>query len=241
MRYLEKNNFCSIITFRTATTTPSNVVSSVSDYLLWYAKDKEQVKYRDIFRERLWDEKSGTFDWIELEDFSCRKLTFEEIEGMAAIPKGKLFKAVDITRKLKLDEKPKKVNFGGKSYLPPLGLQWDDRIGKMIELGRVLAIKERLYGKRYELDFPYVKHTNLWQDTVTSTFASNKLYVVQTNVKVVERCILMTTDPGDLVFDPTCGSGTTAYVAEQWGRRWITCDTSRVALTLARQRLMTAV
>jgi adenine-specific DNA-methyltransferase len=105
---------------------------------------------------------------------------------------------------------------------------------------RLILVGRSLRYVRYLKDFPVVTHSNLWTDTGLSGFADPKVYVVQTNTKVIARCLLMTTDPGDLVFDPTCGSGTTAYVAEQWGRRWITCDTSRVALTLAKQRLMTA-
>lgn len=104
-----------------------------------------------------------------------------------------------------------------------------------------MAVKNTLTYIRYEDDFPFTEFTNVWTDTVRSTYAAEKLYVVQTSEKVVSRVLLMTTDPGDLVLDPTCGSGTTAYVAEQWGRRWITCDTSRVAITLAKQRLMTAI
>ncbi len=115
------------------------------------------------------------------------------------------------------------------------GLERLDYAGRLLGLGKTLVYR------RYISDFLYVRVTALWDDTVQSTFAVQKRYVVETAGKVIERCLLMTTDPGDLVFDPTCGSGTTAYVAEQWGRRWITCDTSRVALTLARQRLMTAM
>ena len=103
-----------------------------------------------------------------------------------------------------------------------------------------MAVRNTLAYVRYVDDFPVTEYNNVWSDTVRSTFAASKLYVVQTAEKVVQRCILMTTDPGDLVFDPTCGSGTTAYVAEQWGRRWITIDTSRVALALARARIMGA-
>jgi adenine-specific DNA-methyltransferase len=102
------------------------------------------------------------------------------------------------------------------------------------------AYGKTLAYRRFATDFPWFKITNLWDDTVTGGFAESRYYVVQTGAKVVERCMLMTTDPGDLVLDPTCGSGTTAFVAEKWGRRWITCDTSRVAITLAKQRLMTA-
>src|SRR5207247_2289023 len=94
--------------------------------------------------------------------------------------------------------------------------------------------------RRFADDFPYLPLNNVWSDTLTGGFVETRYYVVQTNTKVIQRCLLMTTDPGDLVLDPTCGSGTTAYVAEQWGRRWITMDVSRVPLALARQRLLTA-
>jgi adenine-specific DNA-methyltransferase len=114
-------------------------------------------------------------------------------------------------------------------------------MANLLKSQRVEATESGLYYVRYATDFPYQPYTNLWQDTVIAGFASQKAYVVETSTKVVQRCLLMATDPGDLVLDITCGSGTTAYVAEQWGRRWITCDTSRVALTLAKQRLMTAV
>jgi adenine-specific DNA-methyltransferase len=111
---------------------------------------------------------------------------------------------------------------------------------KLVVSRRVMGIGNTLCYVRFIDDFPAFAITNFWDDTTTTGFGDDKFYVVQTTQKVVERCLLMTTDPGDLVLDPTCGSGTTSYVAEKWGRRWITCDTSRVALTLAKQRLMTA-
>ena len=107
-----------------------------------------------------------------------------------------------------------------------------------------LRKSDRIYGKyvkRFETDFEYTEYDTVWDGTVISTFSKEKVYAVQTSTVPIKRCILMTTDPGDLVLDITCGSGTTAYVAEQYGRRWITCDTSRVAITLAKQRLMTAL
>ena len=111
---------------------------------------------------------------------------------------------------------------------------------RLAEAGRIHVAKNSIRYRRFSDDFPFQQIGNIWTDTITGNFTDDKIYVVQTGVKVVERCIQMTTDPGDLVLDITCGSGTTAYVAEQWGRRWITCDTSRVPLALARQRLLTA-
>lgn len=130
----------------------------------------------------------------------------------------------------------------GKSYLPGSGGWKTNAAGmqKLIEAQRIHVAKNSLRYVRLQTDFPYVAHSNLWTDTATGNFTDDKIYVVQTGSKVIERCLLMTTDPGDLVLDPTCGSGTTAFVAERWGRRWITIDTSRVALTLARQRIMGA-
>jgi adenine-specific DNA-methyltransferase len=132
-----------------------------------------------------------------------------------------------------------RIEPGGRRY-KSAELKTDDELQKsrLREAGRLT--EDGKYTKRYPEDFSVIRLYNVWDDTVMSTYSKEKVYAVQTNTKVIERCILMTTDPGDLVFDPTCGSGTTAYCAEKWGRRWITCDTSRVALAIARQRLMTA-
>src|SRR3984893_7612666 len=133
--------------------------------------------------------------------------------------------------------------FEGKEFQLPPNTHWKASGMGMVRLAtasRLIGIGRRLRFKRYADDFPVVSFANSWEDTIISGYADPKIYVVQTSQKVIKRCILMTTDPGDLVLDPTCGSGTTAYVAEQWGRRWITIDTSRVALALARTRLMVA-
>jgi adenine-specific DNA-methyltransferase len=237
-------NFCSQITFRTATSQPSNLIPSVADVLLWYAKDVEKVKYRALYRPRSIRERVSTFGWIELTEGSSRSLTTPERIGKAPLPEGKLFKDANITESTEPGEKVSPVSFSGKKYELPKGLKYWDNIDKLIRTNRIVVIGDRLCGKRYEDDSTGVKYTNIWDDTIQGTFELTKdpkRFVVQTNPKVIARCLLMTTDPGDLVFDPTCGSGTTAYVAEQWGRRWITCDTSRVATTLAKQRLMTSV
>ncbi|MEW6006489.1 MAG: site-specific DNA-methyltransferase [Stygiobacter sp.] len=239
-----RNNFANLITFRTATSQPRNISASVSDYLVWYCKDKPKTKFRHLFRERLFYEKVKTFSWIELKDGSSRTLTAREIAGKDPLPEGILFKDADITNIKKPDEEIKPILFNNQEWTLPASLKYVDNIEKLIKQNRIIQIGDRLCGKRYETDNPFVKFTNLWEDTIQGTFELTKdpkKFVVQTNPKVIQRCLLMTTDPGDLVFDPTCGSGTTAYVAEQWGRRWITCDTSRVAITLAKQRLMTAL
>ena len=240
----ERENFASLITFRTATSQPRNLIASVSDYIIWYSKDKNNVKYHHLFRERIFIEKTKTFGWIELEDGTYRRLTAREKDGIESLPKGRLFKDGEVTQAAKPDDQEIHPVFEGKKWIPPSGKKYRDGIETLINKNRIAVVGSNLCGKRYEDDFPVVKYTNLWEDTIQGTFELTKdpkKYVVQTNPKVIARCLLMTTDPGDLVFDPTCGSGTTAYMAEQWGRRWITCDTSRVALALTEQRLMTAV
>lgn len=238
-----KENFISILAFRTATTQPTNLISSLYDYIIWYGKKKEVTKFRGLLRERTFFEKVGTFGFIEEKAGISRAVTAKEKRGEEPLPEGKLFKDADITRARKSDEEEKIVEYEGKKYKLPENLKYIDGIERLIDLGRVFDINGRLCGKRYEIDNPYVKYSNVWDDTIQGTFELTKdpkKYVVQTNPKVIQRCLLMVTDPGDLVIDITCGSGTTAFVSEQWGRRWITCDTSRIALTLAKQRLMTS-
>jgi adenine-specific DNA-methyltransferase len=238
-----KDNFIGQISYRTATGQPSKLISSLFDYILWYGKNKTDTKYRTLYRSRTFYEKVKTFGFLEEENGNCRGVTASEKRGETPLPKGKLFKDSELTRKRKADEEVNEVSFEGKSYKLPNSLKYVDGIERLIQLNRVFNINERLCGKRYEEDNPLVKYSNVWEDTIQGTFELTKdpkKYVVQTSPKVIQRCLLMVTEPGDLVLDPTCGSGTTSYVAEQWGRRWITCDTSRVALTLAKQRLMTA-
>jgi adenine-specific DNA-methyltransferase len=235
-------NFVSVITFRTAAGQPSRLLSSVSDYLIWYAKNKEEIKYNPLLHKRTQEETEGTFNWIELPDGSCRSLKRSEMGGNVP-PGAKRFKPADITRPNPKGDKIEPITIRRHSYLPPKGLAWakpHEEMERLVSKDRLVIINDRIYFKRYETDVGMTSYTNLWEDTVTSTFSSDKAYVVQTNAKVISRCVLMTTAPGDLVFDPTCGSGTTAYVAEKWGRRWITCDTSRVAVNIARKRLLTA-
>lgn len=240
---LGSNNFCGQIAFRTATSQPTSLIPRVYDHLLWYAKNKDEVKYRQPFRERTRQEKTSTFGWIESGDGTVRPLTSAEKSGRSSLPEGKLFKDAGITVSLKPNEKQKEVEWRDKNFNLPSNLSYRDGIHRLINTDRVIAVGDRLCGKRYETDNPLVKFYNVWNDTMQGTFELTKdpkVYVVQTSPKVTARCMLMTTDPGDLVLDPTCGSGTTAYVAEQWGRRWITIDTSRVSLALARTRLMTS-
>jgi adenine-specific DNA-methyltransferase len=170
-------------------------------------------------------------------------MTAEEIQFGQILPDWKLLSVQNLTSQSGGENSRFPVVFGGKTFVPKKNF-WKTNPSGMNNLvcaNRLIISGNNLNYIRYIDDFPAIPIINLWLDTGTAGFSGEeKLYVVQTNKKVIERCLLMSTDPGDLVLDPTCGSGTTAYVAEQWGRRWITCDTSRVALALARTRLMSA-
>ena len=184
---------------------------------------------------------STEFRQLLLKDGSYRTITQEELTGQVNRPKeSKIFKSTDLNSRSGSENTTQEYEFQGKIYKPRPNAGWRTNISglkKLEKSNRLLATMNSLRYIHFFDDFPYSKVSSLWDDVMGE---SNILYVVQTNAKVIQRCILMTTDPGDLVFDPTCGSGTSAFVAEQWGRRWITCDTSRVATTLAKQRLMTA-
>jgi adenine-specific DNA-methyltransferase len=235
-----ERNFVSLISFRKTTGVQSRFVASVSDYLLWYAKDKTKCKFNNLYREKTIDK---NYKYLLLPDGKIRNLIQEEYDGRRQIPEeGRIFR-YDHLLSSGQSNQSQEFFFEGKIYKPPVGNHWKTSIeglNRLEKAGRIRSTGKTINYIRLLSDFPFYPYTNFWDDTtVGGDF--EKIYVVQTTFKVIARCLLMTTDPGDLVFDPTCGSGTTAYVAEQWGRRWITCDTSRVALTLAKQRLMTAV
>ena len=237
-------NFVNLVSFEKTTSFETKTLASVSDYLIWYAKEKAEVKYHQLFRGKLLGgEKASNYDLIELTNVECRKITIEEMENPSLIPKGaKIFALGDIRSSGWSETGSFAFEFEGKQYKPYVGSHWKttlDGMGNLKRNRRLIVSGNTLMYKRFLDDFPVSELANHWAD-VRPSFQQNKIYVVQTIEKVIERCLLMSTDPGDLVLDPTCGSGTTAYVAEQWGRRWITIDTSRVALALARTRLMAA-
>ncbi len=235
-------NYVCIIPFAKTASIKASLIASTYDYLVWYAKNKWNAKYHQLFVERKERTDSGTYNCIELQDGSWRRLSKEELLGTAPLPDGKCFRAADMSRQGAAST-PQPFSFEGKTYYPSPGRHWaascPDGMNNLVKSKRIVSLNSVLSYKLYDSDFPLMKISNVWNDTIIGTF-SEKHYVVETATKVISRCMLMTTDPGDLVLDITCGSGTTAYVAEQWGRRWITCDTSRVAITLAKQRLMTA-
>lgn len=197
------DNFVCQIGFRTTMTKPTKYINNVFDYLLWYSKKKDSLKFRPLYIER--EEKEG----YKIQDLVASALQTKY-----------------------------EFKYEGKIYNPKNGWRVSkETLEKLAKSGRVHASKNLLGFKRYYSDFPYFQLDNIWNKQMSE---NQKEYVVQTFTEVIQRCILMTTDPGDIVLDPTCGSGTTAFVSEQWGRRWITIDTSRVSLALARTRIMTA-
>ncbi len=188
------------------------------DYLLWYARDRERIKYRQLFQSRA-REDLGMYVRVELGDGIRRPLTREERDGSASLPPGARIFRIDNLTKPGPGSKFE-FEFRGVTYRP--GNRWwgttPEGMAQLAEAGRLERSGSTLGYVRYWDDFPWRPLTNLWTDTAAGGFTDTKIYVVQTLSKVIQRCMLMTTDPGDLVVDPTCGSGTTAYVAEQWGR-----------------------
>jgi adenine-specific DNA-methyltransferase len=241
-------NNCGLITYTKTTTTTGELLPGTIDFLLWYAKDRQLVKrkYKQIYAEKVVGGGGASgYSHIEQADGTRRSMTAEEKDSPDSLPSGcRVYSLDNLTsprvREARTGYFP--IEIGGKTILPEKG-EWKthrDGIKRLIAAGRIQLVGNTPRYVRFLHDFPAYPLNNVWSDTVVAGFASQKVYIVETNTKVIQRCLLMTTDPGDLVLDPTCGSGTTAYVAEQWGRRWITIDTSRVALALARTRLMAA-
>jgi len=225
------DNFCALIPFRKTGGLRSGLLDSVFDFLLWYARDSANVKYRQLYEPKKPGAPGATQYRYVVRDSQIVEVDPAAVSGERLCTHGDTTsQGNEISNYTFLG----RVFAGGFKYKNPEGLDRLALAGRLGWLGNTLRVI------RYLDDFDHYPLNQSWQDTGVSGFASKKRYVVETNPDVVERCVLMTTDPGDLVLDPTCGSGTTAYVAEQWGRRWITLDTSRVALALARTRLMAA-
>ena len=218
-------------------------IDNVADFILWYGKKRRTVKYRPLFDPKNLDSGPGLrYRTVQTADGRIRPMKKEEATSPSLLPQES---TVSLGGPLTSETSSKSTTFdfelsGRKVVLRKGGWKTNRRgMDRLIKAGRLFNTKSFVnYKLRFE-DFRAVSIANLWQDTM-GTAEQNKVYVVQTVRKVIQRCVLMATDPGDLVLDPTCGSGTTAYVAEQWGRRWITIDTSRVALALARSRIMGA-
>jgi len=241
------------IVFAKTSGSTGDFLGPTFDTLLWYAKNRDVVKYRKLLLKKAPGKKGGTgYKQVQLPDLSRRALSREEVENPESLPQGaRVFFRDNLTSQSIGREKGEgaaswfAVTYEGVVVRPKSTVRWKTNeagFERLIKAHRVgLSSDENLGYIRFLDDFPAFELTDIWTDTVgQNQFGGPKTYVVQTALSVVERCLLMATDPGDLVLDPTCGSGTTAYVAEQWGRRWITIDTSRVALALARARIMGA-
>lgn len=245
----EQNKVAHIV-FAKTTSSTRDFLSATADHLLFYAKNAELLKYNQVYLKKAFGGKGGSgYTRVELSDGTRRSLTKEERENPESLTAGsKLYCLDNLTSQSMGREKGEgaacwfPIYFGEKKYYPNERSRWKTNETGMEALqkrNRIEPSGNRVGYVRYWDDFPYFPIGDIWDDVMPS-FMADKAYVVQTATSVIERCLLMATNPGDLVMDITCGSGTTAYVAEQWGRRWITCDTSRVPLALARQRLLTA-
>ena len=233
-------NFVAIIPFLKTSGKNAKLLDKVNDYLIWFGKDVHALKYRQLFYQRTSQMLANAYNWVDEDNFGSRRLTSAEIRDGVD---GKRFATHSLISQSGGPRLEFTVRINGGAFTPSKNTYWktnESGMERLRKASRLWPVGNTLTYKRFADDLPVVAQTNWWADTIQSTFAMDKRYIVETNSKVVQRCILMTTDPGDLVLDPTCGSGTTAFVAEQTGRRWITVDTSRVALALTRGRIMGA-
>ncbi len=240
------SNFVTLISVAKTKGATSLLLPNTLDYIIWYSKNYEQCKYRKLVTVKsLGQEGTSKYSHVEFQDLKKRTIEKSELFGVTSLPNSsKSFLYEDLTSQTGGDTTRFSIHFDGRKFIPSKRRGWRthvDGIERLRKSSRLLSHTNVLMFKRYLEDFSANYMNNIWTDTSSGSSVSDpKVYVVQTRTKIIERCVLMTTDPGDLVLDPTCGSGTTAYVAEQWGRRWITIDTSRVALALARARIMGA-
>lgn len=231
-------NFCADIVYVKTTGLGTKGLDDRFDYLLWYAKDHGKLKYNQLYLDKVVAPDGKGQSWFVQEETGATR-------GLRAAEKSDLASLGDAARLYRPGDISSQGNpeYDYPAYGKTFRKEWKttaDGLDKLIKAGRIHETQNSIRYKRFLSDFPATSLNSLWEDTATGNFTDTKIYVVQTGSKAIERCVLMTTDPGDLVLDPTCGSGTTAFVAEKWGRRWITCDSSRVAITLSKQRLMTA-
>ena len=239
-----EENFISQISFVKTMGQTDNYLSNNSDFLLWFAKDRSRMKYRNVFEDRHpFENPAERYIFVEPRLGEMHDLTVRQKEGKEPIPDGRILKLQVPFSQTGSDKSRVKFPFCGRFFLPSGTRGWstsNEGMKNIAKAGYFHIQGNGLWWKSYRDVFPYKRRSNYWTDTRIQAFLEDRTYVVQTSTRAIQNCLLMTTDPGDLVLDPTCGSGTTAYVAEQWGRRWITIDTSRVALALARARIMGA-
>ncbi len=236
-----EQNFMSLISFKKGPGLGSKYLKRTSDIILWYCKDLQLVKFRKLFKEKEIDDIRNGYSHVEFSDGTRRRIHREEFGDLQSLlSRGRIFRPDNLNSSGRTESCVFPFKYQGQTYYPGGNKSWkttSQGLENMALKNRLIAGGNTLSQIVYLDDFPVSELTEIWNDTAG---ADSRYYVVQTNTKVIQRCMLMSTDPGDLVLDITCGSGTTAYVAEQWGRRWMTCDSSRIALTLAKQRLLTA-
>ncbi|MFP4572231.1 MAG: site-specific DNA-methyltransferase [Desulfobacterales bacterium] len=238
----KEENFCATIPFITTSSQTSELLASTHDYLLWYSKDKEKIKFRRLYKTKRIGEEGGT-KYTNAEMSSGERLPLNKIKDKQSLTNLRIYRPSPMVSQSGGEHSSFTINFQGGAKIPRSGYWKTNKVGisRLTKCNRIVSEGQSIAFIRYLNDFPVYPINSFWDDTWGVQSRSDpKRFVVQTAIQIIERCLLMTTDPGDLVLDPTCGSGTNAYVAEKWGRRWITCDTSRVAVTLAKQRLMTA-
>ena len=234
-------NFVRLISFRTTSGLSQKVLDKACDYIVWYAKNTDLMKYRSLYEPKMFSAYKNSYTNIELKN--GQRMTIKHWEAKnGLLTEDSLPEGADICTFGALNSQSgsgASIVIDGRTYTILSGSYKTTQKGidNLRELNRIEILGRTPRYVRYYSDFPYQSIDNMWNGQMSE---QNKSYVVQTSTKVIQRCLLMTTDPGDLVLDPTCGSGTTAYIAESWGRRWITIDTSRVTIALARQRLLTA-
>ena len=235
-------NFVSMISFQKTGGLETLLMASTSDYIIWYCKNISRVKYRQLYEYRKKGEKSlDRYDMLLKPDGTVRRLSREEITEGEVLEAGIRYQSAPLYSDGASSNENQEFEFEGKTYIPRKDTHWKtsvEGLKKLAKKKRIEKMGTTIRYRRFADDFPVIPVGNYWP---SMQLGVERSYVVQTSNAIIQRCILMTTDPGDLVLDPTCGSGTTAYVAEQWGRRWITIDTSRIAINIAKQRLMTAV
>jgi adenine-specific DNA-methyltransferase len=240
-----RGNFVACISYKTSIGLDATFLDRVTDHILWFARDIESVKYHQLYKTLVRGEEGATrYSYAQLPDHtSCP--TSSQLFEETGFPEGtRFFTDQGMTSRSGTEPERFDVFFEGNTYRPKTG-KWrtnTDGMRRIVGADRILKAGSTIRFKKFFDDFGAIALTNFWADVGggIASRADPKVYVVQTGARIIQRCMTMTTDPGDLVLDPTCGSGTTAYVAEQWGRRWIATDTSRVAVSIARQRLLTA-
>jgi adenine-specific DNA-methyltransferase len=231
-----RKNYCGQIAFAKTSGQTSGLLASTFDYLLWFARARDQVKFRQIFEARgQFENPQERYVFVETPRGAMIDISVAQKSGQEPIPEGRVVKLIDTTSQSGSESSRQPFTFQRHTFVPPGSRGWSTHGQGLLRVGSAGYLHKQgkhIWWKQYRPPVSYRARSLFWRDTVSNAFGDERLYVVQTNTTAIEHCVIMTTDPGDLVIDPTCGSGSTASVCEEWGRRWITIDTSRVAVSL---------